>query len=135
MPFPVEEKYVEMAEAALGTKLPTPYRTKLMRENGGHVKTPPDEWNLYPVKDTSSKKRLKRTFNDIVYETNASRKWHGFPPGAIAIGDNMGGDKLVFMPRPDEPGEAQPTVFWWDHETGQIHEISSDLDVLFNQSA
>nr|BAJ06987.1 putative glucan synthesis protein [uncultured bacterium] len=134
MPFPVEEKYIEMAEAALGLRLPDEYRTKLMRENGGHVSAPPDEWDLYPVKDSSSKKRLKRTFNDIVYETNYSRKWRGFPPDAVAIGDNMGGDKLIFMPYPDDPKEAQPTLFWWDHETATIYEVSSDLEALFNQT-
>ncbi len=135
MPFPVEEKYIEIAEAELRMKMPTAYREKLMRENGGYIETPPDGWELYPVKDISSKKRLKRTFNDIVYETNYSRGWRGFPPEAVAIGDNMGGDKLILLPNPDKPREAQPTLFWWDHETARIHTISKDLDELFKDKA
>jgi hypothetical protein len=133
MPFPVDEKYIEMAEAKLGITLPKVYREKLMRENGGYIETPPDGWDLYPVQDTSSKKRMKRTFNDIVYETNYSRKWPGFPQDAVAIGDNAGGDKLIFLPDPNHPGLAELKLYWWDHETRKVHEISMRIERLFDE--
>ncbi len=132
MPFPVEETYVEQAESKLGKRLPGAYRARLMTENGGYLEAPPCGWYLYPVLDTSSRKRLKRTCNDIVLETENSKKWLGFPQEAVAIGDNGGGDKLIFMPRPEDPATVQPVLFWWDHETGQIREIAGELERLFS---
>lgn len=131
MPFPVNKMYIEEAETQLGAKLPRAYREKLIRENGGYIEASSDGWELYPVLDTSSKKRLKRTCNNIVLETKNSRKWRGFPADAVAIGDNMGGDKLIFLLFPENPEEFQPTLFWWNHETGGIFKITDDLDRVF----
>ena len=131
MPFPIEERFIEAAEAKLGLRLPQAYRRKLMRENGGELSLPPDHWQLFPVLDTSNKKRLKRTCNDIVLETKNSQEWAGFPPQGVAIGANGGGDNLLFMPSADDPSTLASDLFWWDHETGQLHRIHSTLDELF----
>ncbi|MEM1178462.1 MAG: SMI1/KNR4 family protein [Acidobacteriota bacterium] len=131
MPFPVQERYIEAVETKLGVKLPQDYRQKLMRENGGELALPPDHWELFPVLDTSHKKRLKRTCNDIVLETKNSQKWAGFPPQGVAIGTNGGGDKLVFMPSASDPLQLAPDLLRWDHETGRLHRIPSTLDELF----
>jgi len=79
MPFPINEKYIIATEEKLRVKFPESFRAKMMEKNGGEVETPPDAWRLYPFLDTSDKKRLKRTCNDIVRETTNAKGWIGFP--------------------------------------------------------
>ncbi len=130
MPFPVDERFIVEAEAALGVRLPDAYRTKLQRENGGDLSTQPDVWMLYPVFDKSERKRLKRTCNHVVLETQNARGWRGFPPHAVAIGDNGSGDVLVLLPLDERPTHLGPSLFWWDHETGRLNRISNDISEL-----
>ena len=98
MPFPVDEKYIQMAEKKLGVTFPHIFRNKMMKDNGGAVETPPDAWQLYPFLDSSDKKRLKRTCNDIVRGTTSAKGWPSFPDAAVVIGSNGGGDQLILMP-------------------------------------
>ena len=102
----------------------------MVRQNGGWMETPPDSWDLYPIFDTSDKKRLKRTCNDVVRETQSAKDWPDFPSNAVAIGANGGGDQLVFMPQPDTPDLSGNEVYWWDHETGNLHKVADDFDDL-----
>ena len=129
MPFPVDEKYIQQAEGKLGVKFPASFRERMMKDNGGEVESPPDAWQLYPFMDSSDKKRLKRTCNDITRETASAKQWYSFPPDAIAIGANGGGDHLVLIPS-DDPAVLQDAVFWWDHETGEIHKVADDFREL-----
>lgn len=130
MPFPVDERYIAEAEQKLGVRLPEAYRAKLERENGGELPTPPDAWRLYPVRDASDRKRLKRTCNDMVLETHRAREWTGFPPTAVTIGSNGGGDQLVFLPGPEQPAVLGPALYWWDHETGNLNQIVEDVATM-----
>ncbi|MHC4637625.1 MAG: SMI1/KNR4 family protein [Planctomycetota bacterium] len=129
MPFPVDEKYINMTEKKLGVKFPQAFRQKMMKDNGGEVETPPDAWQLYPFFDTSDKKRLKRTCNDIVRETASAKEWTGFPDGAVAIGSNGGGDQLILLPG-REAGLLQEAVFWWDHESGSVNKVAGSFGEL-----
>ncbi len=127
MPFPVEEQYIREAERRLGVRLPEAYRANLIGSNGGALSTTSDQWTLYPVRDASDRKRLKRTCNDIVLETDNARKWRGFPAAAVAIGANGTGDQLVFLPEPADTAVLGPALFWWDHETGDTHRIAEHV--------
>ena len=127
MPFPIEIKYVTETEHKLGVKFPTSYVTRMIKSNGGEVETPPDAWLLYPIFDTSDKKRLKRTCNDVVRETKAAKEWPDFPSDAVAIGANGCGDQLVFIPQADTPELLGSEVYWWDHETGELNKVADDL--------
>jgi hypothetical protein len=82
-----------------------------------------------PSFDDSDRKRLKRTCNDIVRETTSARKGGWFPPEAIAIGHNGGGDKLVFMAEQESDRYAD-TVYWWDHETGELNQVADAFEEL-----
>ncbi len=126
MPFPVDIKYVTEAERKLGIKFPASFVVRMVKNNGGEFATPLDSWNLYPFLDTSDRKRLKRTCNDIVTETRKDRERPGFPPEAVAIGANGGGDELVLMPSADAPKILGP-VYWWDHETGELIFVCDDF--------
>jgi hypothetical protein len=130
MPFPVDEKYILQAEEKLSVKFPSSYREKMLKDNGGEVETPPDAWNLYPFFDTSDKKRIKRTSNDIVRETTVAREWDNFPKEAIAIGSNGCGDRLIFIRSSDDPLKLDDSVFWWDHETGNINKVANDFNEI-----
>lgn len=43
MPFPVEERYIEIAEAELGVRFPASFRNKMMALNGGYAKIGDDD--------------------------------------------------------------------------------------------
>ena len=129
MAFPLDIEFVKRVEANLGRKLPLGYVVRMSRENGGGVIAGPDHWGLYPIFDDSDRKRLKRTCNDIVRETASAREWPDFPPEALAIGDNGGGDHLVLLPDPQSDRFAD-AVYWWDHETGGLEKVADDFEEL-----
>jgi hypothetical protein len=86
-----------------------------------------DVWNLHPILDTSYRKRLKRSCNDILRETEFMRDWPGWPENALAIGENGGGDRLVLL-RVNRQYES--TVYVWLHDTDEVvavAEVFSDL--------
>jgi hypothetical protein len=117
MGFPTTEEFLRNAEQALGVPLPPALRDRLLRDNGGEVEAADDVWQLFPVQDTTDRKRLSRTANHIVRETAEARKWRGFPAAAIAIASNGSGDHLIVDPA------RGPTVLLWDHETGAAEPV------------
>jgi hypothetical protein len=119
MPFPVDIALIEEAERQLGRTLPTELRSRLHRDNGGEVEAADDTWRLFPVLDSSDRKRIARTANHFVRETRAARGCAGFPDGAIAVAENGGGDYLIIR-----AGSEQ--VELWDHETGASEPVDVD---------
>jgi SMI1 / KNR4 family (SUKH-1) len=129
MPFPLNPQFVRAAEAKLGRSLPASYVAQMCRQNGGEVSVGEDVYTLYPIQDSSDSKRRARTCNDIIRETTKVNEWAGFPPDALAIGDNGCGDKLILLP--DITGtKFADEVCWWDHETGKVHSVASSFDQL-----
>lgn len=116
MAFPVDEAAISAAEKQLGRSLPADHRERLMRDNGGEVRTLDDIWTLHPVFDESDRKRIARTANHILRETAAAKDWWGFPEDAVAIAANGTGDLLVLLPDYDR-------VHRWDHETGTAEPV------------
>ena len=49
-------------------------------------------WILHPVFDGGDLRRIKRTTNHIVHETQEARQWSNFPTGAIAVASDGGGN-------------------------------------------
>ena len=133
MPFPVEPKYIQATEQALGIQLPPRFKARLSAGNGGEILLEPDNedssFTLLPVFDTSDKKRLRRTCNHIAKETASAREsWHGFPTQAVLIGDNQCGDFLLLLPEsPQQLGEA---VFLWSSDGGELEQVASSIDDL-----
>jgi len=95
MPFDLDEHYVRAAGQALGIGLRTSFRLVMTRRKGGTVETESDDWDLYPFADDSDSKRLARTLNGVVPETERAPAWREFPSGTVALGDNGEGDQLV----------------------------------------
>ena len=96
MPFPVDEIFIKQTEEKLGVEFPSSFKAKMMMDNGGELATEEDDWQLFPFFDSSDKKRLSRTANNIVRETEVAKKWPNFPANCTAIASNGSGDLLVF---------------------------------------
>ncbi|MBM7366364.1 SMI1/KNR4 family protein [Gordonia hydrophobica] len=110
MAFPVSEDRIRIAEEKLGRQLPSVLRERLMADNGGEVEDDRrDGWILHPVRDDTDRKRLTRTANDIVRETESAREQADFPSGAVAIAEDGTGDALILLPGSDE-------IYIWSHE-------------------
>jgi len=74
MPFDLAENFISETEELLGAKLPEFYRSSMLMSNGGELEIDDDVWQQYPIADTSDRKRLSRTANHIIKETNHLRK-------------------------------------------------------------
>jgi hypothetical protein len=130
MAFPITEFELAKTEAKIGARFPESFRSAMIAENGGAVITEEDQWDLYPFFDTSDKKRLSRTSNDILRETEQSRKWRGFPADGWAISNNGFGDHLFFKRSSADPTRFENTVYAYWHETGTISVIAQDFAEL-----
>jgi len=126
--FPIEEKYIEIAENELGVKFPESFRRKMIKLNGGGVDVGGDHFEIHPFYDTSDKKRIKRTCNSIVKETNTARNHYRLPGNLIVIGNSGGGDVLVY--KVEDNGTVSNTVYWFDHETEELVLAASDFGDL-----
>jgi SMI1/KNR4 family protein SUKH-1 len=124
MPFELPEPYLIAAEQQLGARLPPPYRAAMLASNGGEIEVEDDVWILYPIADNSDRKRIARTCNHVIRETERWREWSGFPTNAIAIGENQSGDVLVLLQSGDK---FLPSVHVWSHETRQLDEVAEDF--------
>lgn len=128
MAFPVDEKYIVNAEEELGARFPDSFREKMMKSNGGGVDVSSDYFELHPFYDTSDKKRIKRTCNSIVHETKMARDHYRLPENLVVIGNNGGGDVLVY--KIEINGCIGNTVYWLDHETEELVFAANDFGEL-----
>jgi hypothetical protein len=127
MAFNLSEQYVQEAEVALAARLPESYRVAMMANNGGEVDAADDDWELIPIRDSSDRKRLARSCNDIVTETKSYREQSGFPDDVVVIAENGSGDCLLFR----RQGNAfHPAPHVWLHETRTLMKISDDFSDL-----
>jgi len=127
MPFPVEEKLILRAENLLNVKFPDSYRIKMSNDNGGAVEVGEDIFYLYPIYDDSDRKRIGRTINSVVKETEYHRS-NGLSKDVVAIGDNQGGDLLVF--KINKSGHIDEKVFWIDHEVQELELVVNSFSEL-----
>ncbi|HGF5057829.1 TPA: SMI1/KNR4 family protein [Vibrio parahaemolyticus] len=124
MAFNLSEEQLVNTEVELGAVLPHDYRESMKIENGGEVTTEEDDWELYPIKDNSDRKRLSRTCNHIIEETRSCFGFGNFPYNALAIAGNGLGDQMVFL---KESAQFKPEVYIWLHETGETQLLASSF--------
>jgi len=127
MPFTLDDKFLLSAEEKLGAKLPDSYRQAMMAANGGEVASGLDDWYLYPIMDSTDRKRLARTCNDVVAESMRLAEWERFPRQALAIANNGEGDQLLFLRSDDRYG---PAVYCWSHQSGELTKVAEDFAQL-----
>ena len=120
---PVREEYVAALEQALGQALPPVLRARLLRQNGGRL----GEWRLHPVRDSSDRRAMKRTAEDIAHLTRLARRQPGFPGDAVSIAhDYSMSDQLVLLPDP-ATGQLSDQVFQWDRTAG-VRPCAASID-------
>ncbi len=129
MAFTTTEEHVRRAEQELGLTLPPAYRARLLRDNGGDVEAADDTWQLFPVQDTTDRKRVSRTANHLLREMTEARTWPQFPKSAVAIAANGNGDYLIVRPAESQPDRLADTVLHWDHETGALTSVDVTWDL------
>ncbi|AYQ31948.1 SMI1/KNR4 family protein [Runella sp. SP2] len=130
MPFPVDIKYIIETEQELGLVFPDNFKSKMTKENGGELITEDDDWQLFPFFDKSDNKRMSRTCNHIVLETQQARTWNNFPDNGIAIASNGSGDNLILLPLDTDNKKLREEIYLWQHETGDIQQVAKTKDEL-----
>lgn len=130
MPFNLSEEQLAQTESALGARLPNSYRDAMQQNNGGEAFTGEDDWMFYPIKDTSDRKRLARTCNHILHETEVCKGFGRFPTHALAIAGNGLGDQMVLI---HESGRWSEQVFVWRHESGDLQVLAQCFSDLQKQ--
>ena len=130
MPFPLDEKYIIETEDILNLRFPRAFREKMMKENGGEVEIGDNIWNLFPFFDKTDIKRISRTNNHILKETENSKEWSNYPVNAISIGENSCGDKLILYPEENNPQELSESIHVWWHETGNVEKLADSFEKL-----
>ena len=132
MPFPVAQKFIDQTESKLGLSFPESFRMGMVALNGGEISTAEDLWLLHPFFDTSDKKHLKRTANDIIRETASAKSWIGFPDDAVAIASGQSGDVAILIPEEADPTKLKNVVYHWDHETGKTKILAPNTEIWIN---
>ena len=127
MPFNLSEVQLTQTENELGAKLPNEYRESMKLNNGGEASTEEDDWVFYPIKDTSDKKRISRTCNHIIRETQSCFGFGNFPDNAVTIASNGLGDQMVFL---KQSNSFLNVVYIWLHETGELQELASTFNEI-----
>ena len=130
MAFQITEAELEKTEATLGMRFPEGFRKSMMANNGGVALTETDQWELHPFRDSTDRKRLSRTCNDILLETESAKKWRGFPDSAVAIAGNGLGDVMIFLPSESRPGHLDSRVFVFWHDGPDVAVLASDFSEL-----
>ena len=127
MAFPLDEKFIIKAEEELGASLPDEYRRMMMQQNGGRFVVLDDDWTFHPIFDTYDKKRLKRSANHILRETEARRGYSSLPEGAVEVAKNDFGDGLLLLRQGNRFG---PNLHLILHETGTIADTGLNVGAL-----
>ena len=138
MPFPLELKYIEIAEDQFGLKFPEKYKRKMQQENGGEFRvtfsetTNADEiepWWLFPFQDSSEIKHIKRTMNHLVYENQSIQDMSDFPTNSVAIAFNDCGDYLLLC-SVDEI-HLEEKIYLWRHEDSEsVYLLANSINVF-----
>jgi hypothetical protein len=84
-------------------------------------------WFFYPIFDPSDRKRMVRTSNHVLSETMTSRAYGHFPNDALAIASDDEGNQLVLL---QSGRHFEDALYAWDHDTGEVVRIASDLSEL-----
>lgn len=132
MAFPISLERIRDAEGEIGALLPDAYKTAMMEYNGGVLRKGRQQWWLHPIKDFSDKKRIKRTCNHVLHETNGRREYGGFPENGIEIAGNGGGDALVLC---HNDGQFSDELFFFDHKTHQLKSLNCTFSEMKKERA
>lgn len=127
MAFDLKEEYILDAEEKLGAILPMTYKQIMKQNNGGTIYLDEDDWELFPIEDKLDKKRISRTCNHIVHETNIAKEWASFPTQSLAIASDGCSNLLILK---QEDNKYLNEVYIWNHETFELKQVANDFSEL-----
>ena len=130
MPFPITPEEIAQTERKLGVSFPLGFKARMCRDNDGEIKAANDYWQLIPFLDSSDRKPIARTCNDICRETTSLRSWRGFPPGAFVIAQNGTRDHLILLPSELDSQTLGEKIYFWDHETGESILVADSIQEI-----
>lgn len=134
MTWSVEQRFIDDAQRELGVRFPRVFMARLRKQNGGDVRRDGHTWTFHPVGDTSERRRLSRTSNDIVRETRFARQHPDFPAAAVAIAVGASGpERLVLLPSEEDPGVLAEDVYDWDPAYGLAHVADTVVEFLLSE--
>lgn len=127
MPFPLDIRFVRDTEQKLGRRFPLSFVSRMLQSNGGTVSVQGETWFLFPFFDTTDKKRIARTCNDIIRETRSNQDRPGFPANAVAIAENGGGAFLLLLPDDAASDRFGDTIYFWERGSDVVSPVADDF--------
>jgi hypothetical protein len=128
MPFPIDPKEIQKTETKLGVTFPLGFKARMSKNNGGELDVDGDFWQLVPFLDSTDRKRLARTCNDIARETKSACESRGFPQDAFVIASDGGGNYLFLRPSAESAKTLGENIYQWDHETGEVSLVAESIE-------
>ncbi|MBC1227610.1 SMI1/KNR4 family protein [Listeria booriae] len=111
---------LQATELALNVTLDSQYKKLFQLVNAPEF----GEWIFYPIKDTNN---LKKTFDDVVRNTNLSREsW--LPEEYVVIAENGTGDYVCML-------SENQQVYYANHETNSLEVVADNLKDFIDQIA
>lgn len=99
MSFPITGAEIAKTEAKVGFRFPLGLKSRFLKDNGGEVDVAGENWWLIPFLDSTDRKRIARTCNDITRETSKMREWSRFPEDAFVVLKTAAGTISSFVPK------------------------------------
>jgi len=124
MGFNLDNLSIAKTEQLLDFEFSSSYKERMSYNNGGEITIQNEGWFLLPIFDNSDKKRLKRTFNDIIKETRLFHSEYSNFHSYIPFAYNGTGDYLVFNKN------SKTKIFIFFHEYKKIKKIAEDFTEL-----
>lgn len=121
-PHPAEEKVISRCEAKLAARFPEEFRERMMKTNGGLVRTGSFYWFVFPCPDRSHVLPHPvmwwgRPLKDIVSLNKEAHQFNGFPQNAVAFGvrrfHSSPDGVLCFVRHEADAKLLKPEVWLW----------------------
>jgi len=132
MSLPITPTNIATTETAMGLTFPGVFKARMSRTNGGSVRLNDEAWFLIPFWDPTDKRTIRRTSQDIKYETTEMLNSNvGFPEDGVAIAKNSAGDWLVLRNRDGIVGRE---VWEFTLHGGELHLVLDDVADLWRDT-
>ena len=136
-PPPAPESALRQLEEKLGVSLPPVLRRHYATSNGGTFGDPRHrdcEWRLHPVFDSSDRKQMKRTGEDILYHHNQALQDPRFPRNGISVARGHSLLRQLFVRRDEATGLVSDEVFLFDALQNQwCAPYATDIEAAIRQ--
>jgi cell wall assembly regulator SMI1 len=126
---PVSEAEVAQVESELGVRLPDQYREFLLKYNGGSPQPPAFRYGTGPYTDS-----LVQIFNcirpgDYTDLRKQAQVFKGrVPDDMLPIAADPFGNIIAIGVK----GDATGKVFFWDHETSDVHLVALTFEMFLD---